>query len=106
MAALKSGRSLLPVGVIEVHGEFERGAAVACIAPGGTEVARGLSNYGSGEARLIARKSTAEIESLLKSLESLKDDASDESRKTVKALRSSAEIGAGKFMPQRPLNAA
>lgn len=33
----------------------------------------------------------AEIESLLKSLESLKDDASDESRKTVKALRSSAE---------------
>ena len=33
----------------------------------------------------------AEIESLLKSLESLKDDASDESRKTLKALRSNAE---------------
>ena len=63
--ALKAGKSLLPIGVIAAEGDFERGAAVACIAPGGTEVARGLSNYGSGEARLIARKSTAEIESLL-----------------------------------------
>jgi len=55
----------LPIGVVAAEGDFERGAAVACIAPDGTEVARGLSNYGSGEARLIARKSTAEIESLL-----------------------------------------
>jgi glutamate 5-kinase len=63
--ALKSGKSLLPIGVIAAEGEFERGAAVACIAPDGSEVARGLSNYGSGEARLIARKSSQEIESLL-----------------------------------------
>jgi glutamate 5-kinase len=63
--ALQSGRSLLPIGVTTAEGEFERGAAVACIAPDGTEVARGLSNYGSGEARLIARKSTAEIENIL-----------------------------------------
>ena len=54
-----------PIGVVAAEGDFERGAAVACIAPGGAEVARGLSNYGSGEARLIARKSTAEIESRL-----------------------------------------
>ena len=65
VAALQSGKSLLPIGVIASEGEFERGAAVACIAPNGREIARGLSNYGSGEARLIARKSTAEIESIL-----------------------------------------
>ncbi|PKO34185.1 MAG: glutamate 5-kinase [Betaproteobacteria bacterium HGW-Betaproteobacteria-7] len=63
--ALQSGKSLLPIGVLAAEGEFERGAAVACIAPGGREIARGLSNYGSGEARRIARKSTAEIESIL-----------------------------------------
>ena len=65
ISALKSGRSLLPIGVLAAEGEFERGAAVACIAPDGREIARGLSNYGSGEARLIARKSTAEIENIL-----------------------------------------
>ena len=63
--ALQAGKSLLPIGVIAAEGEFERGAAVACIDPDGREVARGLSNYGSGEARLIARKSTAAIEKLL-----------------------------------------
>ena len=63
--ALKGGKSLLPIGVLAVEGEFERGAAVACIGPDGREIARGLSNYGSGEARLIARKSTAEIEGIL-----------------------------------------
>jgi len=63
--ALQSGKSLLPIGVTAVEGEFERGAAVACIAPDGREIARGLCNYGSGEARLIARRSTTEIESIL-----------------------------------------
>ncbi len=63
--ALKKGRSLLPVGIITIEGEFERGAAVACIAPDGREIARGLANYGSGEARLIARKATTDIEAIL-----------------------------------------
>ena len=63
--ALKAGKSLLPIGVISAEGEFERGAAVACIGPDGEEIARGLSNYGSGEARLICRKSTPEIEAIL-----------------------------------------
>jgi len=63
--ALKSGKSLLPIGVVTAEGEFERGAAVACVTSSGQEIARGLVNYGSGEARLIARKSTAEIEELL-----------------------------------------
>lgn len=63
--ALQSGKSLLPIGVVAVEGEFERGGAIACIAPDGREVARGLSNYGSSEARRIAGKSTAEIEAIL-----------------------------------------
>ena len=63
--ALKSGKSLLPVGIVAVDGEFERGAAVACVAPDGHEIARGLANYGSGEARLIARKATTDIEAIL-----------------------------------------
>ena len=63
--ALKAGKSLLPIGVVAAEGDFERGAAVACVDGEGREIARGLSNYGSGEARLIARKSSLEIESLL-----------------------------------------
>ncbi len=65
VSALQSGKSLLPIGVVAAEGEFERGAAVACITPDGKEIARGLTNYGSGEARLIARKSSQEIEGLL-----------------------------------------
>ena len=65
VSALKSGRSLLPIGVTAIEGEFERGAAVACMSPEGLEIARGLCNYGSGEARLIARKATNEIEGIL-----------------------------------------
>ncbi|MBS0513304.1 MAG: glutamate 5-kinase [Proteobacteria bacterium] len=65
VAALRNGRSLLPVGVIEVRGDFERGAAVACRTVAGEEVARGLANYSASECRRIARKPTAEIEKLL-----------------------------------------
>ena len=65
VTALKSGRSLLPVGVVEVRGDFERGAAVACRTAAGEEVARGLANYSATECRRIARKPTAEIEGLL-----------------------------------------
>lgn len=63
--ALNEGKSLLPIGVAEVLGEFERGAAVACLAPDGREVARGLANYGSSDARRIARHASQEIESIL-----------------------------------------
>ena len=65
VAALKSGRSLLPVGVVAVRGDFERGAAVACRTADGEEVARGLVNYSATECRRIARKPTGEIETLL-----------------------------------------
>ena len=63
--ALNEGKSLLPIGVVEVQGEFERGAAVACVSPAGTEVARGLINYGSSDARRITRHPSADIENIL-----------------------------------------
>ena len=63
--ALGDGKSLLPIGVIEVHGEFERGAAVACISPEGKEIARGLANYGSSDSRRIARHASPAIENIL-----------------------------------------
>ena len=69
VAALQAGKSLLPVGMTMVQGDFERGAAIACQTEDGQEIARGLSNYGSSEARRIAGKSTAEIEQILGYLE-------------------------------------
>jgi glutamate 5-kinase len=59
------GKSLLPIGVVEVLGDFQRGDVIAVRSASGIEVARGLANYSSTEARLIARKSSSKIESLL-----------------------------------------
>jgi glutamate 5-kinase len=64
-ALRQGGKSLLPVGVSAVEGEFDRGAVVSCIDPAGLELARGLVNYSASEARKIARRPTAEIEALL-----------------------------------------
>ncbi len=63
--ALKSGKSLLPVGVVAVDGDFKRGAVVACRTHSGQEIARGLINYSSSEARRIAQHATHEIEAIL-----------------------------------------
>ncbi|MBL8414490.1 MAG: glutamate 5-kinase [Propionivibrio sp.] len=63
--ALRAGKSLLPIGVVDVVGEFERGAAVACLSPQGVEVARGLVNYGSSDSRRIARHASQDIEDIL-----------------------------------------
>jgi glutamate 5-kinase len=59
------GKSLLPIGVHEVQGEFARGDVIAVRTLAGTELARGLANYSSTEARLIARKPSSQIEALL-----------------------------------------
>ena len=63
------GKSLLPIGVIKVSGEFGRGAVITCLCENGMAVARGLSNYTSGEARRIIGKPSSEIEKLLGFLE-------------------------------------
>ncbi|MFT3664353.1 glutamate 5-kinase [Piscinibacter sp.] len=59
------GKSLLPIGVVEVRGDFHRGDVIAVRDTAGREIARGLANYGSAEARLIARKPSGEFERLL-----------------------------------------
>jgi glutamate 5-kinase len=59
------GKSLLPIGVVEVEGDFHRGDVIAVRNAAGGEVARGLANYSSAEARLIARKPSSQIEGLL-----------------------------------------
>jgi glutamate 5-kinase len=64
-ALVAERKSLLPIGVIEVHGDFARGDVITCVAPDRREVARGLANYSSEQARRIARRPSAEIESVL-----------------------------------------
>ena len=64
-ALSEDGKSLLPIGVVEVSGEFERGEVVACRDASGREIARGLINYSSSESRLIMRKASSEIEGIL-----------------------------------------
>ncbi|MFP5462349.1 MAG: glutamate 5-kinase [Gammaproteobacteria bacterium] len=64
-AVQREGKSLLPIGVIDVIGDFERGEVVACLDPEGREIARGLINYSSSEARRIMRRPSAEIEGIL-----------------------------------------
>jgi glutamate 5-kinase len=64
-ALASGGKSLLPIGVVQVQGEFQRGDVVACLDPQGREIARGLVNYSSGQTRQIARRPTGEIESVL-----------------------------------------
>ncbi len=59
------GKSLLPVGMTGVDGEFSRGDVIAVRDAGGVEVARGLANYSASEARLLCRKSSVDFERLL-----------------------------------------
>ncbi len=61
----EQGKSLLPVGVKAVEGEFTRGELVTCIAPDGREIARGLVNYHADEARKIIGKPSSEILKIL-----------------------------------------
>jgi len=60
-----AGRSLLAVGVASVEGAFRRGDIVACFAPDGAEIARGLVNYAAAEARRIMGQPSSRIGALL-----------------------------------------
>ncbi|MFN3631003.1 MAG: PUA domain-containing protein, partial [Casimicrobiaceae bacterium] len=64
-ALTQGGKSLLPVGVIAVEGEFERGEVIACLTEDGRELARGLTNYSASETQRILRKPSSEIPALL-----------------------------------------
>jgi glutamate 5-kinase len=66
VAKLRSdGSSLLPIGMTAVEGDFSRGDVIAIRDTGGLEIARGLANYASSEARLICRKPSSAFEGLL-----------------------------------------
>ena len=65
VAALRSGRSLLPAGVIRVDGRFSRGDAVIVRGPDGAEVGRGLIAYDADDADLIKGRSSGDILSIL-----------------------------------------
>ncbi|MGE3774058.1 MAG: glutamate 5-kinase [Gammaproteobacteria bacterium] len=61
----EQGKSLLPVGVIAVDGEFERGELVSCVDEHGREIARGLVNYGAREAQAIKGLPSSRLEDAL-----------------------------------------
>jgi glutamate 5-kinase len=64
-ALVLEGKSLLPVGVRAVEGEFETGDVVACVDSTGKECARGLVNYSSADTRRIMGQPSAQIADIL-----------------------------------------
>lgn len=62
---LEEGKSLLPIGMTSVIGDFARGDVIAVRDSNGQEIARGLANYASAEARLLCRKPSSEFVALL-----------------------------------------
>jgi glutamate 5-kinase len=62
---LTEGKSLLPIGMTGVAGDFSRGDVIAVRDEQGVEIARGLANYASAEARLLCRKPSHDYEALL-----------------------------------------
>jgi glutamate 5-kinase len=64
-AIKRDGKSLLPIGVSAIAGNFERGEVVACCSVDGVEIARGLINYSAAESLRIMRKPSTEIERIL-----------------------------------------
>ena len=61
----RDGSSLLPVGVLEVRGEFQAGDLVRVLSAQGKEIARGLVNYASGEISALRGHHSREITALL-----------------------------------------
>lgn len=70
VTALKeNGKSLLPVGIKSIDGEFKRGEIIACVDQKGIEIARGLTNYDSVQTKLIIGKTSKEIQEVLGDIE-------------------------------------
>jgi glutamate 5-kinase len=65
VAALRDGKSLLPVGVVEVTGNFRRGDVVTLVDNGSIELGRGLAEYGDDEATQLAGCQSEQIEERL-----------------------------------------
>ena len=65
LQALRSGKSLLPAGVVAVSGQFARGDTVSVLDRDGNEIARGMIAYSERDATRIVGKRSADIEALL-----------------------------------------
>jgi glutamate 5-kinase len=65
VAIRKHGRSLLPIGILNVEGDFGEGASVSCVDPDGVAIARGLVNYRASEIRSLMGLRTEQIEAKL-----------------------------------------
>jgi glutamate 5-kinase len=65
IGALRTGKSLLPAGVVEIAGAFSRGDAVIILGRDGSEIGRGLVAFDLDEAKKIAGRRSGEIETLL-----------------------------------------
>ncbi len=65
VAALGSGKSLLPAGVVKAVGRFERGDTVSVLSPSGSEIARGICAYSDADAARIMGRHSSEIETIL-----------------------------------------
>jgi len=63
--ALRAGKSLLPAGVVQVSGRFDRGDAVVVKDPAGRAVARGRAAYSSADAERMCGRKSGELEALL-----------------------------------------
>jgi glutamate 5-kinase len=63
--ALHNGKSLLPSGIVDVSGSFEKGDTVSIVAPSGEEVARGIVSYNAEDIRLIRGRASKDIEGIL-----------------------------------------
>lgn len=63
---MQLGRSLLPVGVTLVEGEFKRGELISCVNQADVEIARGLSNYSAEEVEVLKGQPSEKIAELLK----------------------------------------
>jgi glutamate 5-kinase len=64
-AISKQGKSLLPIGITGVEGDFRKGAMVNCVDPDGLSFAKGLVNYKAADIRKLAGLKTSEIEKCL-----------------------------------------
>ena len=63
--ALHGGKSLLPSGIVEVIGQFDKGDSVSIMAPSGAEIARGIVSYNAEDIRTIRGRASRDIENLL-----------------------------------------
>ncbi len=63
--ALHNGKSLLPSGIVEVLGSFDKGDSVSVLAPSGDEIARGIVSYSADDIRQIRGRTSKDIEGIL-----------------------------------------